>query len=202
VVDRWVRHNFRLSRATLVGEGLEHIEPGQPYVLLSNHRSLLDIPAVCGTFPGRVRFVAKMELRSVPAFGTAMETAGIVFVDRKNRERAIAQLRAARPLIEGGTSLWIAAEGTRSRDGELGPFKKGGFHTALDLQVPILPTWITGTDDVLPPDTFHSVTGQRVTVAYGPPVPTAGCIRDDLPALMAETRQRMLQLARQSSPTC
>ncbi len=195
LVARWVAHNFRLSKATLVGEGLEHVVVGQPYVLLSNHRSLLDIPSVVGTFPNRVRFVAKQELRRVPAFGRAMEVSGIVFVDRGNRERAIAQLKAAAPLIKGGTSLWIAAEGTRSRDGSLGTFKKGGFHTALDLGVPILPTWIDGTDRVLPADTFGSVTGQRVTVRYGAPISTEGCERSDLPELMAGTRETMRALA-------
>ncbi len=197
-VDRWCQHCFRLARASLVVDGQEHVEPGQPYVLLSNHQSLLDIPAVVLAFPGRLRFVAKQELRAVPVFGAAMEDAGIVFVDRKHRDRAIEQLGAVGERIREGTSVWIAAEGTRSRDGTLGPFKKGGFHVALQLGVPILPTWIEGTLDVIPPDQWGSVTGQTVQVQFAPPIPTRGLGRADLEPLMTRTRASLLELARRT----
>jgi 1-acyl-sn-glycerol-3-phosphate acyltransferase len=191
IVDRWCGHVFRLSKASLSAEGEDAIDATRPYVLLSNHRSLLDIPAVCTTFPGRVRFVAKAELRSVPMFGAAMAQSGIIFVDRKDRKRAIEALQAASALTESGTSLWIAAEGGRSRDGVLGPFKKGPFHTALQLKVPLLPVWIEGTDDVIPAGELASITGQHVHVRYGSPIETDGCTADDIPALMAASREAM-----------
>jgi len=196
-IQTWCRHVFRVSYTALGADGLDRVD-GSASVLLSNHVSLLDIPAVCATWPGRVRFVAKQELRKVPAFGSAMASAGIVFVDRSNREKAIEQLKAARELLEDGTSLWISAEGGRSRDGRLHPFKKGGFHVALDLRVPIVPVWIQGTLDVIPPDQFASVTDQVVTVRYGHPIPTDGCTRADIPRLMAEARAAMLELAAQA----
>lgn len=200
IVERWCHHCFRLAQATLIGGGMEHVQPGRPYVLLSNHASLLDIPSVVLAFPGRLRFVAKQELRSVPVFGAAMEQAGIVFVDRKHRERAIEQLRAVHDRVHEGTSVWIAAEGSRSRDGRLGPFKKGGFHVAIQLGVPILPTWVEGTLDVLPPDQWASVTGQTVTVRFGPPIPTEGLGPADLDGLMERTRGAMLALAQAAAP--
>ncbi len=196
-VAQWCERVFRVSHTALGAEGLERVD-GSPAVLLSNHVSLLDIPAVCGTWPGRVRFVAKQELRKVPAFGSAMKASGIVFVDRSDRARAIQQLEAADELLASGTSLWIAAEGGRSRDGRLHAFKKGGFHVALKLQVPIVPIWIQGTLDVIPPDQFASVTDQIVTVHYGEPIPTTGCSTADLPELLDRTRTAMLELARQA----
>jgi len=197
-VQRWCDHVFRLSKTTVRVWGDQHIDRTQAHVLLSNHVSLLDIPAVCVTYPGRVRFVAKEELRKVPAFGEAMAAAGIVFVDRANRQRAIEQLQQTAELFAEGTSVWIAAEGSRSRDGRLHPFKKGGFHVALHHGLPIVPVWIHGTLDVIPPDQFGSVTGQCVDVFYGEPVPTQGRTTADLAELVAVTRQRMLALARRA----
>ena len=194
VVARWCGHVFRLSKASLSAEGEAAFDASRPYVLLSNHRSLLDIPAVCSTFPGRVRFVAKAELRKVPMFGKAMEESGIIFVDRSDRARAIEALRAASSLASGGTSLWIAAEGGRSRDGTLGPFKKGPFHTALQLQVPLLPVWIEGTDNVIPAGELASITGQHVHVRYGTPIETKGCTVDDIPRLMEASRHALVAL--------
>ena len=195
VLRRWCAHTFRLSRTTLVGHGLGNVAPGQPYVVLSNHQSLLDIPALSAAFPGRLRFVAKQELRGVPVFGRAIELAGGVFVDRGDRARAIEQLAAARERLAEGVSVWVAAEGTRARDGRLGPFKKGGFHVALALGVPILPAWVQGTLAVIPPDQWASVTGGRVDVRFGAPIPTAGLGRDELGALMARTRAAIEALA-------
>ncbi|MEQ1567926.1 MAG: lysophospholipid acyltransferase family protein [Myxococcota bacterium] len=189
-VRRWCAHVFRLSRATLVVHGDEALDRGRPYVLLANHQSLLDIPAAATAFPGRLRFVAKQELRSVPMFGRAMEAAGIVFVDRTNRERAITQLEAARAHLAAGTSVFVAVEGTRSKDGSLGSFKKGGFHLARALGTPILPTWIDGTLQVIPPGQLASVTGQTVTVRFGAPIATA----EPIDTLMARTREALLDL--------
>lgn len=194
VVARWCDHCFRISRTSLTVEGREHVAPDQPYLLLSNHLSLLDIPSVILAFPGRVRFVAKQELRRVPVFGRAMEQAGIVFVDRTDRARAVAQLATARGLVDQGTSVWIAAEGGRSRDGALGPFKRGPFHLATQLQVPILPTFLTGTDRVLPATTLASVTGEVVSVRFGPPIPTAGLGPADLDGLSEQARRALLDL--------
>jgi 1-acyl-sn-glycerol-3-phosphate acyltransferase len=198
VLARWTRHIFEISQLTLVATGVEHVERAKPCVIVGHHESLLDTPCVIASFPGPVRFVGKMELRRVPVFGKAMQDAGIVFVDRDNRNKAISQLDRAKRLLASGTSLWVAAEGTRARDGRLRTFKKGAFHVALELGVPLVPMWIQGTLDVISPDQWRSTTGQRVTVAYGEPVQTRGKTRDDLPELIAEVRARMVQLAKQS----
>ena len=197
VLRRWTKHIFDISKLTLVVTGVENLARARPCVIVGHHVSLLDTPCVIASFPGPVRFVSKMELRQVPMFGKAMEDAGIVFVDRKNLTRAIAQLETAKELIGTGTSLWVAAEGTRSRDGRLRTLKKGAFHIAIELGVPLVPMWIQGTLDVIPPDQWTSATGQRVTVAYGEPVETKGCTRADVPRLIEVVRTRLVALARQ-----
>lgn len=193
VVARWCDHVFRISRTSLTVEAREHLPEG-PALLVSNHRSLLDIPAVILAYPRRVRFVAKQELRRVPVFGRAMEEAGIVFVDRADRARAVAQLATARSLVAAGTSVWIAAEGGRSRDGRLGPFKRGPFHLAVQLGVPLVPTVIAGADRVIPATTLASVTGEVVSVRFGPPIPTAGLGPDDVSALSDRARRALVDL--------
>lgn len=190
IVDRWCGHAFRLSRATLSREG--HQGLGEPCVLLSNHRSLLDIPAICTTFPGRVRFVAKAELRQVPGFGAAMEQAGIVFVERANRAAAIEALSHAWERIGRGTSLWIAAEGGRTDSDTLGPLKKGPFHVAIAGGVPLVPVWIEGTADVLPARELASTTGLHVHVRYGAPIPTVG---EDISTLMDYASRALRELS-------
>ncbi len=196
VFKRWYGHIFDISKLKLVASGVEHVERAGACVVICNHVSLLDTPCIMASFPGSIRFVGKMELRRVPVFGKAMEDAGIVFVDRDDRQKAIGQLDRAKKLIAEGYSLWVAAEGKRSRDGRLRSFKKGGFHVAVQLGVPIVPAWIEGTLDVIPSDQWRSTTGQTVRVAYGEPVSTVGKTREDLPALMAVVRERMLVLAK------
>ena len=190
---RWSRRMFDVSRTTLRVVGDEGL--GEAAVLLSHHASLLDIPAVLQTFPGRVTFVAKQELRSVPLFGAAMARYGIVFVQRDQRDRAIRQLESAKDALRDGTSVWIAAAGGRSRDGTLGPLKKGPFHLAMQLGVPLIPTWIHGTLDVIEPGSLTCVSGRTVEVRYGTPIPTAGASRSDLDDLMQRARAALLDLA-------
>ena len=192
IIDRWCAHTFRLAGATLTRTGHEGL--GEPCVLISNHRSLLDVPAICATFPGRVRFVAKAELRRVPGFGAAMARAGIVFVERADRTAAIQALGHAWERIGPDTSLWIAAQGTRTDDDELGPLKKGPFHVAVAGGVPLVPVWIEGSAAVLPARSLGSTTGQRVQVRYGTPIPTLGATVDDLPALIATAEAALLAL--------
>jgi 1-acyl-sn-glycerol-3-phosphate acyltransferase len=196
LIDRWCDHIFRISKLTLKARGITAAYAGAPAVLLSNHVSLLDTPCVLRTWPGRVRMISKIELSRVPIFGRALKDAGNVFVDRENLQKAIEQLEDAKRVVESGTSLWVAAEGRRSRDGRLHTFKKGPFHVAVDVQRPIVPTFIQGTLDAIPSDQWGSVTGQTVIVSYGEPIPTEGATKEDIPALQEKTRASMLSMAR------
>jgi 1-acyl-sn-glycerol-3-phosphate acyltransferase len=109
-----------------------------------------------------------------------MRQARIVEVDRSNRERAIASLRQAGELLRTGIHVWIAPEGTRSRDGKLGTMKKGGFILAHDTGTPILPIAISHTRDVLAPKSATIRRGVRVKVVFGKPVEVDGKRPEDL----------------------
>ncbi len=169
-IERWSAQVVRRLGAHVEVRGRENARGG-PFVIMSNHQSHYDVPLLFHVLGSNLRMVAKQELFRIPVFGAAMRGAGFISVDRADRARAIESLASARPLLESGTHLWIAPEGTRSRTGALGPFKKGGFLLAEQLGVPILPITICGTRDILPSSGVLSSPGQRVVVTIHPPVP-------------------------------
>ena len=142
------------------------------YVVMSNHQSHYDIPVLFRVVHGRMRMVTKKELFKIPIFGKAMRGAGFIEIDRGDRESAIASLKNAADQLRSGTHVWIAPEGTRSKDGSIGPMKKGGFVMARTTGLPILPIAINGTINVLPRGTTRTRLGQRVDVTYGAPIET------------------------------
>jgi 1-acyl-sn-glycerol-3-phosphate acyltransferase len=166
----WSRQLLDDVAVTLDVRGLEHFEGLGASIVMSNHQSHYDVPVLYQVLPGTVRMLAKRELFRIPIFGRAMRAAEFVEVDRGNRRRAVASLRVARTLIEQGVSVWIAPEGTRSTDGTLLPFKKGGFVLAEQVDAPIVPVSIHGTCRILPARTTHIRLGQRVVVTVHPAV--------------------------------
>jgi 1-acyl-sn-glycerol-3-phosphate acyltransferase len=169
-LDDWSKRIIGRAHIELSVEGLENAPPGEAFVVMSNHQSLYDIPVLFQALKRRVRMVAKRELFRIPLFAHAMRIAGFVEVDRANRERAIASLRAAEAALHGGTSIWIAPEGTRSETGRLGAFKKGGFHMALATGTRILPISIIGTRDTLLARGWRVRDGARAHVIIGQPI--------------------------------
>ena len=168
-------------------EGRENIDPGQSYVLVSNHQSQYDIFVLYGWLGVDFKWVMKKELRNVLGIGVACHRLGHVFIDRSNRATAIAALDDAKKKIVDGTSVVFFPEGTRSRSGRLKPFKKGAFRMAIDLGLPILPLTITGTRDVLPAGTSDLMPGLARLVIH-PPVEVEGCTAADCDRLRHEVR--------------
>jgi 1-acyl-sn-glycerol-3-phosphate acyltransferase len=206
IMQDWQRRIFAAGEGSVEARGVDRYVDAtpplcRPYVVMTNHQSLLDIPAVVATWPGRIRMVSKQELAQVPVWGPAMRALGIVFVDRGDRAQSIRALETAKAQLAAGTSIWMAPEGTRSRDGTLGPLKKGGFHVARALGVPIAPAWIEGTARIVSPQSFAVQKGGRVIVTYGAPIATAD---RDIDALTTDVRAALLALqaaARAESPT-
>jgi 1-acyl-sn-glycerol-3-phosphate acyltransferase len=173
-LERWSRRVLEVAAIQLTVSGRENFDPARAYVLMSNHASHFDVPVIFQAYKRPVRMVAKKELFAIPVFGRALKAAGFPEVDRKNRASAIQALEHGSALFDQGISLWIAPEGTRSRDGELGSFKKGGFVLALERQLEILPVGLAGTRDVLAPGTVDVHPGVRVHAHFGRPIaPTA-----------------------------
>lgn len=180
---RWAGNCVRHAGLEIDVENAPDVDWSRAYVIMSNHQSLLDIPVLGLSVPGSLRFVAKTELFQIPVWGPAMRAAGIIEIDRGHREKAIASLRVAADALKSGVNIWIAPEGTRSRSGELGPLKKGGFVLASDTGADILPVRLRGTRDALPADGVNVSGGHRCSVRFGKPVSAAGRPR---PEVMAE----------------
>lgn len=181
---RWfARQVVELLEVDLHVTGAERVPPGRAYVYTSNHQSHLDIPMLYASLPSpTLRMLAKKELFEIPIWGRALRAAEFVEVDRKNHARAIQSITRAADLIRDGVSVWLAAEGTRSFDGKIGPLKKGGFHLATATQTPIVPVAIRGTIGILPRGTKAMQKGKRVDVTIGAPIPVEGRSLDDLAA--------------------
>ncbi len=167
--------------------GAARRDPAQSYVVVSNHLSHVDTWALLGWLDYDLKFVMKQELRRVPFFGIACEKMGHVFVDRSSPRAAIASLATAKRKIRDGRSILFFPEGTRGNGRELRPFKKGAFHMALDLGIPILPLTIRGSNRVLPPRTIALRPG-TVELIVHEPIPVAGSETGDAHTLAQQAR--------------
>ncbi len=147
----WARGLLSACGVRLSVEGLDKVDPAQRYVLVSNHQSHLDVPCLIRALPLAVRFVAKKELFKVPIFGHAMRALGEVDVDRRNPTEAHRKLIEAQEGVAQVYSLLFFAEGHRSPDGRLMPFKRGAAIMSLQLGLPILPLAVTGTNRIFKP---------------------------------------------------
>lgn len=188
-LDSWSRRLVALARITIDASGREHVVPGESFVVMSNHQSHFDIPVVFQALGIPVRMVAKQELFRIPVMGSAMRYSGFVAVDRSRRTRAVRSLAAARErLARDQTSVWIAPEGTRSVDGTLASFKRGGFHLALDAQLRILPVAVDGTLRVLRAQDTVVHKDQTVRVVVRPPIDVGSFGRPRTDELVATVR--------------
>ncbi len=184
----WARTLARLIPMRVRVEGREHLDPQRSYVLVSNHQSQSDVLVLYGWLGVDFKWVMKQELRRVPGIGVACDRLGHIFIDRSDHAAAVATLVAAREKIVDGTSVIFFPEGTRSRNGQLLPFKRGAFRMALDLGLPILPLTVAGTRDVLPAGTSDLLPGS-VRFVIHPPVEVAGLAESDCATLCEQVRE-------------
>ncbi len=186
---RWSEALVARAHIELRLQGGEHAVGGESFVIMSNHQSLYDVPVIYQALRRRIRMVAKQELFRVPIWGKAMRRAGFIALDRGSRERSRQTLLDSAETLRGGTSIWIAPEGTRSKDGRLGEFRKGGFHLALQSGCRILPVSISGTSAVLPAKGARITDGCQVDVVVHPPIDPRPFDGDRLDELVAEVRR-------------
>lgn len=196
VAPLWARIVFRLFGARIEIRGWERLpEPiraeREPVIFMSNHESNLDPPVLISGIPIPAVYLAKKEIRWMVPVGWAAIAAGTIFIDRSNRERAIQSLHQAAREIHGGKSVVIFPEGTRTRTGDLLPFKKGGFVMAEEAGVRIVPLATVGGRRMLPPGSLRVQPG-RYVVTFGEPVDPRDYPGRD--AVMAEVRRRIADL--------
>lgn len=172
-LDSWSKKIVAHAGMNVEVVGRENLLPGETYLVMSNHQSHYDIPVMFYVMGPNLRMITKTELFRVPIWGGAMRESGFIAIDRSNRHRALESLEIAKRKLAEGVHIWIAPEGTRSRTGELLPFKKGGFALSLEAGLPILPVAIKGTRDALRADGVRSTPGANVRVTLLPHVEPA-----------------------------
>lgn len=154
--------------------GLEKLDPNRQYVFMVNHQSNVDIPILVQSLPRyQLRWIAKKQLLWVPFFGWAMWATKHITVDRAKPIDAVRSLRRAKERIAAGISVVVFPEGTRSRDGQLQRFKKGGFLLAVETGTDVVPVTIMGSRDLLPSGAWQLRSG-TVEIAIDSPISIAG----------------------------
>ncbi|TAL35957.1 MAG: 1-acyl-sn-glycerol-3-phosphate acyltransferase [Spirochaetes bacterium] len=166
----------------------ERIEPGRSYIIISNHQSLFDILALVTTLGVQFRWVIKRELLRIPLFGYALYAARNIFIDRGNSAKAIASINRGLSRLPAGASVMVFAEGTRSPDGAIHDFKKGGFVMAVTRHIPILPVTVNGSRRVLAKGST-AVRPGSIRVVVGEPIDTSAYREEIIPELIARTKE-------------
>lgn len=171
-------------------KGLSNLDFSGPCVFMCNHQSNFDILVLFAELPAQFRWIAKAELFKIPLFASAMRGAGYISIDRKNRTSAIKSIAAAAEKIRNGVCVMIFPEGTRSPDGKIGNFKKGGFYLARDAGVPIVPLVINGTWSIMSKDSLK-ITPGSVQLSILPPIDTSVYTDDNKDVLISKVKEKI-----------
>jgi 1-acyl-sn-glycerol-3-phosphate acyltransferase len=199
---RWFgRRVVEVLDIRLVASGAHRVPTDRAVVYMSNHQSHLDIPMLYATLPSpTIRMLAKKELFEIPLWGRGLRAAEFIEVDRGNHERAVQSIEHAARLLADGVSIYLAPEGTRSRDGRIGKLKKGGFHLAIGAGAPIVPVAVRGTIDILPRGGRIMHSGKDVAVTIGEPIDVTGRELDSLMAQVSDfLRHHVEEAGRQAA---
>ena len=183
----WSRTALALARVGVTAAGTEQIPAEGPVIFMGNHQSNFDILALTVAIPRRFSWLAKEELFRVPFFGGAMRRAGYIPLDRSDGRQALRSIEEAARRIRDGVSVVVFPEGTRTQDGSLLPFKKGGFILASRAGVPVVPFTISGSREVNPRNRFELYPG-AIRVTFAGPIRPEGTNNEARERLMAQVR--------------
>src|SRR5580704_249958 len=194
VAMKALRLALRIAGIRVHVEGVENI-PARTCIFVSNHVSNVDPPALAPYIPRRVAILAKKEVFRIPVLATALRQARILPVDRRNKEEASATVDKAVEYLRDGTSYLVFAEGTRSRDAHLKPFKNGTFVMAIEAGVMVVPISLAGTQNLMRKGEWFIRPGE-MTVRFGPAVDASKYSLDERDAL----RERVFELVAAGLP--
>jgi len=184
----WGKVALHANRVKVLVEGIEHLKEKGPYIFMSNHQGSYDIFALLGHLPFQFKWLAKKELFSIPFLGWTMAAAGYISIDREGTRETIKAMNKAAQKIREGMSVVIFPEGSRSSDGSIQPFKKGGFTLAIKSKVPIVPIAITGSRQIMPKDRLTATSG-KIRIRIDHPIETQHCSLKDRKSLMEKVRE-------------
>lgn len=190
IASGWAQVGLFLAGIRVRVRGLENIPPADSLVFMANHQSNFDIPLLLTHIPRPFGFLAKIELFRIPLFNWGMYRMNCIPIDRANRQAAVESLKQAAAKMHAGQSVMVFPEGTRSPDGALLPFKKGGFQLALQAGVPIVPVAINGTFNVMNKKT-HRIKAGAVELQVFPPIDPTPLTEAEIPTLMETVRSQI-----------
>jgi len=188
IARRWAKIALLATGVKVKVEGLEQIQGKGPYIFMSNHQGGYDIFALHGHLPFDFKWLAKKELFSIPFFGWTLTAAGYISIDRKGTRDTVRAMNEAAQKIRDGMSVVIFPEGSRSPDGLIQPFKKGGFTLAIKSKVPIIPVAIVGSREIMPKGKM-TVNPGKITIRIGPTIETRELSLQDWKALMGKVAE-------------
>jgi len=191
----WAALALRVGGVRVRLHNVERMQTGEPRVFVSNHVSWFDVWALAAVLP-HAKFLGKAELFRIPIFGRAARAAGMIAIERENRKSAFESYRVAAERIRGGASVAVFPEGTRGRSYALRQFKKGPFVLAVAAGVPIVPTIVHGTLEVMSRDSFRVRSGV-VDIHFLEPIDASGLTYDDRNRLSRTAWERMAQAMRE-----
>jgi 1-acyl-sn-glycerol-3-phosphate acyltransferase len=187
IANLWAKILLLICNTKVEIIGKENILRGKPQIFMANHQSDFDILIVLAHIPGQFRWLVKKELFHIPVFGAAMKSAGYIEIDRNNREKAMQSLDQAALSIREGKSIMAFPEGTRSRLGEIKPFKQGTFYLAIKSGVPIVPISIIGSGEIMPKRSLKIKPG-KIKLVIDKPI--------DVKNITLENRQELITIVR------
>jgi len=190
VAPRWGRWLCAVAGIRLQVEGREHL--AQPAVIVANHQSTLEAFIVPAVVSPKTRIVGKKEVARIPFFGWVFRATGQILIDRADPASARATLAASLASLPPGVSVYIAPEGTRSKDGTLLPFKKGAFHIAMQLKLPVVPFTLDGAYRLQPKHAWFPKPG-TVYVRIAPPIDTSSWSAEHIEEHVAQVRGVILR---------
>ncbi len=177
----WLVFKTNLVRLQVIGA--QNVLKERSYIFIANHSSFLDPLAASMAVPHTIRFVGKDFLTRIPIFGQAARLARMIFIDSKNTKEAIEKINDVVRELQDGISAFVFAEGTRSFDGRLLPFKKGGVMLAIRSKLPVVPITIIDSHKLMPRKSWHIRPG-RMKVIVGEPIDTSQYSEEDRDKLL------------------
>jgi len=198
----WGKVALWANRVKVKVEGMENLQEEGSYVFMSNHQGSYDIFALMGHLPFQFKWLAKKELFSIPFFGWTMAAAGYISIDREGTRETVEAMNKAAERIRDGMSVVIFPEGSRSPDGTIQPFKKGGFTLAIKSKVPIVPIALDGSREIMPKDRLTATSGE-IRIRMGSPIETIHYSMKNRGDLMEKVKETILEnyrLIRSTAP--
>ncbi len=188
----WARVILRFCGVGVTVGGLENVDNDEPRIYMVNHQSAFDIFTLLAFLPVDFKFILKQELMKIPLFGWAMKRAGYIALDRGDPRKAIKSMNRAAEKIKQGASVLIFPEGTRSEDGHLQVFKKGGFHLAIKSGCAIVPIVILNSRNIVRKGSMR-ISGGDIRMEICGPVPVKDYGKRHMAQLMGRVREAMLE---------